>query len=35
MGFPGAYVFGSNDYYGPTFRNPARYLVEKTRASTG
>ena len=22
MEFPGAYVFGSNDYYGPKFRNP-------------
>jgi predicted MPP superfamily phosphohydrolase len=24
---PGAFVFGSNDYYAPTFRNPARYLA--------
>ena len=24
---PGLFVFGSNDYYGPTFKNPARYLV--------
>lgn len=23
---PGAFVFGSNDYYGPTRKNPARYL---------
>ncbi|ALE75284.1 metallophosphoesterase [Pseudonocardia sp. EC080610-09] len=23
---PGAFVFGSNDYYGPTAKNPARYL---------
>ncbi|MEU6696230.1 metallophosphoesterase [Pseudonocardia sp. NPDC046786] len=23
---PGAFVFGSNDYYGPTPKNPARYL---------
>src|ERR1044072_688881 len=29
MEFPGAYVFGSNDYYGPKLRNPARYLLEK------
>jgi predicted MPP superfamily phosphohydrolase len=24
---PGAFVFGSNDYYEPRFRNPARYLA--------
>jgi uncharacterized protein len=24
---PGLFVFGSNDYFGPTFKNPARYLV--------
>jgi uncharacterized protein len=24
---PGVFVFGSNDYFGPTFKNPARYLV--------
>ncbi|MET0740787.1 MAG: metallophosphoesterase [Candidatus Nanopelagicales bacterium] len=24
---PGVFVMGSNDYYAPTFRNPARYLV--------
>lgn len=23
---PGAFVFGSNDYYAPLFKNPARYL---------
>lgn len=28
MEFPGAYVFGSNDYYAPVLRNPARYLLE-------
>ncbi|PWI41015.1 metallophosphoesterase [Streptomyces sp. ICBB 8177] len=33
--FPGAYVFGSNDYYGPKLRNPARYLVEKARGQHG
>src|SRR3954451_12517983 len=33
--FPGAYVFGSNDYYGPTFRTPARYLIERTRGQHG
>ncbi|MFG2943875.1 metallophosphoesterase [Streptomyces adustus] len=35
MDFPGAYVFGSNDYYGPTLRNPARYLLEKTSGRHG
>jgi predicted MPP superfamily phosphohydrolase len=35
MEFPGAYVFGSNDYYGPRLSNPARYLVEKARGSHG
>ncbi|GAA3771618.1 metallophosphoesterase [Streptomyces chiangmaiensis] len=33
--FPGAYVFGSNDYYGPKLRNPARYLVDKARGHHG
>jgi predicted MPP superfamily phosphohydrolase len=31
---PGLFVLGSNDYYGPTFRNPARYLTD-SYASTG
>jgi predicted MPP superfamily phosphohydrolase len=35
MEFPGAYVFGSNDYYGPVPRNPARYLLEKTSGRHG
>ncbi|MFD6170319.1 metallophosphoesterase [Streptomyces coeruleorubidus] len=35
MEFPGAYVFGSNDYYGPVFRNPARYLLEKVQGRHG
>ncbi|OIJ89758.1 metallophosphoesterase [Streptomyces colonosanans] len=35
MAFPGAYVFGSNDYYGPRLRNPARYLVEKAKGHHG
>ncbi|MFE9170920.1 metallophosphoesterase [Streptomyces kebangsaanensis] len=35
MEFPGAYVFGSNDYYGPKLRNPARYLMEKTTGRHG
>lgn len=32
---PGAYVFGSNDYYGPKLRNPARYLAEKASGKHG
>jgi predicted MPP superfamily phosphohydrolase len=35
MEFPGAYVFGSNDYYGPKFRNPGRYLIERSRGHHG
>jgi predicted MPP superfamily phosphohydrolase len=26
LNFPGLYVFGSNDYYGPRFKNPLSYL---------
>ena len=25
--FPGLFVFGSNDYFAPTFKNPFRYLI--------
>lgn len=32
---PGAYVFGSNDYYAPKLRNPARYLLERVRGEHG
>ena len=35
MEYPGAYVFGSNDYYGPKLRNPARYLLEKASGRHG
>jgi uncharacterized protein len=35
MELPGAYVFGSNDYYGPKLRNPARYLLEKASGRHG
>ena len=35
MRLPGAYVFGSNDYYGPKPRNPARYLVAKATGRHG
>ena len=27
LSLPGVFVWGSNDYFGPTFKNPARYLV--------
>ena len=27
---PGAFVFGSNDYYAPALKNPARYLLADT-----
>ena len=33
--FPGAYVFGSNDYYAPRLRNPARYLAERATGRHG
>ncbi|MGI5401843.1 metallophosphoesterase [Streptomyces sp. CA-135486] len=35
LDFPGVYVFGSNDYYGPKLRNPARYLIETARGRHG
>lgn len=35
MEFPGAYVFGSNDYYAPKLRNPGRYLVERVQGRHG
>jgi uncharacterized protein len=28
---PGVYVWGSNDYFAPTFKNPVRYLLEPGR----
>ena len=28
---PGVFVWGSNDYFAPTFKNPLRYLTEKSR----
>jgi predicted MPP superfamily phosphohydrolase len=27
LSLPGVFVFGSNDYFGPTFKNPLRYIV--------
>lgn len=35
MEYAGAYVFGSNDYYGPNLRNPARYLTERIAGRYG
>ncbi len=32
---PGLFVFGSNDYFGPTPKNPARYLKRSDRRSHG
>jgi predicted MPP superfamily phosphohydrolase len=29
LDLPGVFVFGSNDYYGPTAKNPVRYLMER------
>lgn len=29
---PGVYVWGSNDYYAPTFKNPLSYLVRPSQA---
>lgn len=31
---PTVFVHGSNDYYGPIFKNPVKYLVEPSRLST-
>ena len=30
---PGAFVFGSNDYYAPSFKNPARYFAGPSKIS--
>ena len=30
---PGVFVWGSNDYYAPTLKNPFRYLTEKGRTA--
>lgn len=32
---PGLFVFGSNDYFGPTIKNPARYLVKSRKHNLG
>lgn len=31
---PTVFVHGSNDYYGPLFKNPVKYLLEPSRRST-
>jgi len=33
-GIPAAFVFGSNDYYGPLLKSPLKYLREPSRLST-
>ncbi|GAA3519087.1 metallophosphoesterase [Aeromicrobium panaciterrae] len=33
LDLPGAFVFGSNDYFSPKLKNPARYLLPTTGAS--
>lgn len=35
LDLPGLFVFGSNDYYGPRPKNPARYLAPKTKRVHG
>lgn len=35
LGTPGVFVFGSNDYFGPTPKNPARYLKKSDRRTQG
>ena len=31
---PGVFVWGSNDYYAPTFKNPVRYVLEPSRVGS-
>src|ERR687894_1514069 len=31
LDLPGVFVWGSNDYFGPTFKNPLRYFTERSR----
>ena len=35
LAVPGIFVFGSNDYFGPTPKNPANYLIRKNHRSHG
>lgn len=34
-GVPGVFVFGSNDYYAPQFRNPLRYVLHGSSRGSG
>ncbi|MEP7765626.1 metallophosphoesterase [Sanguibacter sp. 25GB23B1] len=33
LALPGAFVMGSNDYFAPSFKNPARYLLPDSRGT--
>lgn len=33
LALPGAFVMGSNDYFAPSFKNPARYLLPDSRGA--
>jgi uncharacterized protein len=35
LSVPGVFVFGSNDYFGPRFKNPANYLTNPVHRSHG
>ncbi|WP_445167390.1 metallophosphoesterase [Mycolicibacterium sp. Dal123E01] len=35
LSVPGVFVFGSNDYFAPAFKNPARYLYDSNRRIHG
>src|ERR1700694_601475 len=35
LSVPGGFVFGSNDYFGPRFKNPANYLTNPVHRSHG
>lgn len=35
LAYPGVFVLGSNDYFGPTPTNPARYLARRRRTPRG
>ncbi len=35
LSVPGVFVFGSNDYFAPTLKNPAKYLTDSNHRSHG
>ena len=35
LSVPGLFVFGSNDYFAPTLKNPAKYLTDRDHRSHG